>query len=136
MEGNFLILKLSLLCLLLSVNSYAISVLIAKESINFEEKIDSSKLIVQNVSDISKACIPLKLSDIQKQDYVTTHFINKNTIICQKDVKDYKDTGVVFNFGGVKIEKKGKIIYENDEFIRIKNLDGTIEQIYKDGRIK
>ena len=73
-----MILKLSLLCLLLSVNSYAISVLIAKESINFEEKIDSSKLIVQNVSDISKACIPLKLSDIQKQDYVTTHFINKN----------------------------------------------------------
>ena len=131
-----MILKLSLLCLLLSVNSYAISVLIAKESINFEEKIDSSKLIVQNVSDISKACIPLKLSDIQKQDYVTTHFINKNTIICQKDVKDYKDTGVVFNFGGVKIEKKGKIIYENDEFIRIKNLDGTIEQIYKDGRTK
>ena len=134
-----MILKLSLLCLLLSVNSYAISVLIAKESINFEEKIDSSKLIVQNVSDISKACIPLKLSDIQKQDYVTTHFINKNTIICQKDVKDYKDykdTGVVFNFGGVKIEKKGKIIYENDEFIRIKNLDGSIEQIYKDGRIK
>ena len=131
-----MILKLSLLCLLLSVNSYAISVLIAKESINFEEKIDSSKLIVQNVSDISKACIPLKLSDIQKQDYVTTHFINKNTIICQKDVKDYKDTGIVFNFGGVKIEKKGKIIYENDEFIRIKNLDGTIEQIYKDGRIK
>ena len=131
-----MILKLSLLCLLLSVNSYAISVLIAKESINFEEKIDSSKLIVQNVSDISKACIPLKLSDIQKQDYVTTHFINKNTIICQKDVKDYKDTGVVFNFGGVKIEKKGKIIYENDEFIRIKNLDGSIEQIYKDGRLK
>ena len=131
-----MILKLSLLCLLLSVNSYAISVLIAKESINFEEKIDSSKLIVQNVSDISKACIPLKLSDIQNQDYITTHFINKNTIICQKDVKDYKDTGVVFNFGGVKIEKKGKIIYENDEIIRIKNLDGSIEQIYKDGRIK
>ena len=131
-----MILKLSLLCLLLSVNSYAISVLIAKESINFEEKIDSSKLIVQNVSDISKACIPLKLSDIQKQDYVTTHFINKNTIICQKDVKDYKDTGVVFNFGGVKIEKKGKIIYENDQFIRVKNLEGSIEQIYKDGRIK
>ncbi len=131
-----MILKFSFLCVLLSVNSFAISVLIAKESINFEEKIDSTKLIVQNVSDISKACIPLKLSDIQKQDYVTTHFINKNTIICQKDVKDYKDTGVIFNFGGVKIEKKGKIIYENDQFIRIKNLDGSIEQIYKDGRIK
>ena len=31
---------------------------------------------------------------------------------------------------------KGKIIYENEEFIRFKNLDGTIEQIYKDGRQK
>ena len=35
-----------------------------------------------------------------------------------------------------KIEKKGRIIFENNEFIRIKNLDGTIEQIYKDGRLK
>ena len=31
---------------------------------------------------------------------------------------------------------KVKIIYENEEFIRFKNLDGTIEQVYKDGRQK
>jgi hypothetical protein len=135
MEDNFLILKLSFLCLL-SINSFAISVLISTESINFEEKIDNSKLKLQNVSEISKSCIPLKLSDIKDEEYITTHYINKNSIICQKDVKKYKDSGVIFNFGGVKIEKKGKIIYENSEFIRIKNLDGTIEQIYKDGRIK
>jgi hypothetical protein len=36
----------------------------------------------------------------------------------------------------VVIEKKGKVILENSEFIRIKNLDGTIEQIYKDGRTR
>ena len=53
-----------------------------------------------------------------------------------KDIKKYSEETVVFNFGGVRIEKKGKIIYENNDFIRIKNLDGTIEQIYKDGRIK
>ena len=62
--------------------------------------------------------------------------INKNTIICEKDVKGLENEGIVFNFGGLKIEKKGKIIFENSEFIRIKNLDGTIEQIYKDGRLK
>jgi hypothetical protein len=131
-----LILKLSFLCFLLSLNSYAINVLVSIESINFEEKIDISKFKSQNVNDISKACIPLTLKDLENQHYITTHFINKNTIICQKDVKDYKDTGIIFNFGGVKIEKKGKIIYENDEYIRIKNLDGTIEQIYKDGRLQ
>lgn len=136
MEGIFLILKLSFICLFFSINSFAISVLISKEAIKFEEKIHYSKLRLQNVSEINKACVPLKLSEIQNEEYISTHYINKNTIICQKDVKKYKDEGVIFNFGGLKIEKKGKIIYENSDFIRIKNLDGTIEQIYKDGRIK
>jgi len=136
MEDKFLILKLSFLCLFLSIKIFAMGVLVSKESINFEEKLDNSKLKVQNVDEIAKNCVPLKLSDVQNEEYITTHFINKNTIICLKDVKKYEDNTIVFNFGGVKIEKKGKIIYENNEFIRIKNLDGTIEQIYKDGRLK
>ena len=135
MEEIFLILKLSFV-FLLNVNLFAISVLVSKESISFEEKLDSSKVAVQNVTDINKSCIPLKLSELQNTDYITTHHINKNTIICSKDVKKYENESIVFNFGGLKIEKKGKIIYENKDFIRIKNVDGTIEQIYKDGRLK
>ena len=130
-----MILKLSFV-FLLNVNLFAISVLVSKESISFEEKLDSSKVAVQNVTDINKSCIPLKLSELQNTEYITTHHINKNTIICTKDVKKYENESIIFNFGGVKIEKKGKVIYENKDFIRIKNNDGTIEQIYKDGRIK
>ena len=136
MEGIFLILKLSFLCLFLSINTFAIDVLISKDAIKFEEKINASKLKIQNINEINKACIPLTLEEIQNEEYISSHYINKNTIICQKDVKKQNDEGIVFNFGGLKIEKKGKIIYENNEFIRIKNLDGTIEQIYKDGRTK
>ena len=136
MGGIFLILKLSFLCLFLSINTFAIDVLISKDAIKFEEKIDASKLKLQNINEINKACIPLTLDEIQNEEYISSHYINKNTIICQKDVKKQNDEGIVFNFGGLKIEKKGKIIYENNEFIRIKNLDGTIEQIYKDGRTK
>ncbi len=136
MEGIFLILKLSFLCLFLSINTFAIDVLISKDAIKFEEKINASKLKLQNINEINKACIPLRLDEIQNEEYISSHYINKNTIICQKDVKKQNDEGIVFNFGGLKIEKKGKIIYENNEFIRIKNLDGTIEQIYKDGRTK
>ncbi len=136
MEGIFLILKLSFLCLFLSINTFAIDVLISKDAIKFEEKINASKLKLQNINEINKACIPLTLDEIQNEEYISSHYINKNTIICQKDVKKQNDEGIVFNFGGLKIEKKGKIIYENNEFIRIKNLDGTIEQIYKDGRTK
>ena len=131
-----MILKLSFLVFLLNINLFAISVLVSKVAINFEEKIDSSKVVVQNVDEINKFCTPLTLSQLQNKEYITTHYINRNTIICIKDVKKYENESVIFNFGGVKIEKKGKVIYENSEFIRIKNLDGTIEQIYKDGRTK
>ncbi len=136
MEGIFLILKLSFLCLFLSINTFAIDVLISKDAIKFEEKINASKLKLPNINEINKACRPLRVDEIQNEEYISSHYINKNTIICQKDVKKQNDEGIVFNFGGLKIEKKGKIIYENNEFIRIKNLDGTIEQIYKDGRTK
>ena len=135
MGDNFLILKLSFV-FLLNINLFAISVLVSKESISFEEKLDNTKVAVQNVAEINKSCVPLKLSELQNSDYVTTHHINKNTIICSKDVKKYENESIIFNFGGLKIEKKGKVIYENKDFIRIKNNDGTIEQIYKDGRIK
>ena len=131
-----MILKLSFVVFILNINLFAISVIVSKESINFEEKIDNTKVKIQNVDEINKTCIPLQLIQIQKEEYITTHYINKNTIICLKDVKKYEDESIVFNFGGVKIVKKGKIIYENNDFIRIKNIDGTIEQIYKDGRIK
>jgi hypothetical protein len=136
MEEISLILKLSFLVFLLNINLFAISVLISKESINYEEKLDKSKVTIQNINELNKSCVPLKLSDLENAEYITLHHINKNTIICSKDVKKYENESIIFNFGGLKIEKKGKIIYENKDFIRFKNIDGTIEQIYKDGRTK
>lgn len=131
-----MILRLSLFVLFFSIEIFATTVLVSSEAIKFEEKIDASKVKVQNISNLNKNCEPLTLSSLQNEEYITTHYINKNTVICTKDVKKQQNNIVVFNFGGVRIEKKGKIIFENNEFIKIKNLDGTIEQIYKDGRIK
>ncbi|BAK71476.1 hypothetical protein [Aliarcobacter butzleri] len=131
-----MILKLSFLSLILNCSLFAVTVLVSKTAIKYEEKIDPSNVIVKEVESINKACTPLTLQQLESNQFVTTHYINKNMIICDKDVKSSENEGVVFNFGGVKIEKKGRIIFENNEFIRIKNLDGTIEQIYKDGRLK
>lgn len=131
-----MILRLSLLTLLLCNKIFAITVLVSKESISFEEKLDANKLIVKEVSAINKACEPLTLANLSEEKYLTARYINKNTIICMKDVKKYENDSVVFDFGGVKIEKRGKVIYENNDFIRIKKIDGSIEQIYKDGRLK
>ena len=131
-----MILRLSLFVLFFTIEIFATTVLVSSEAIKFEEKIDASKVKVQNISNLNKNCEPLTLNSLQNEEYITTHYINKNTVICTKDVKKQQNNIVVFNFGGVRIEKKGKIIFENNEFIKIKNLDGTIEQIYKDGRIK
>ena len=134
MEGIFLILRLSFFVFLINLNLFAFSVLVSKGSVGFEEKLDSSKVVIQEMSELNKACEPLKLSELESEVYITTHFINKNTVICTKDVKKYDDESIIFNFGGLRIEKKGKIIYENKDFIRFKNIDGTVEQIYKDGK--
>ena len=137
MGENSLILRLSFIVFLLTtINLFAANVIVSSKTIAFEEKVDSSKIRSEEVAEINKFCIPLKLSDIEKNNYIATHHINRNTVICMKDVRKSDNESIIFNFGGVKIEKKGKIIYENKDFIRIKNVDGTIEQIYKDGRIK
>lgn len=131
-----MILRLSFLSLVFSSYLFAISVFVTKEAIKYEEKIDISKLEQKEFDTIPRTCTPLTLEDLQNGEFITTHHINKNSIVCQKSVRSTENNEIIFNFGGVKIVKKGKIIYENEEFIRFKNLDGTIEQIYKDGRQK
>lgn len=129
-------LRLSLITILFTLNAFAIDVLVSKNSIKFEEKLNPSHLRLMKISSLKKACVPVTLSQIQNNEYVTTHYINKNSIICQKDLKTYSDNSVLFNFGSLQIEKKGKIVFENKQFIRIKRDDGKIEKIYKDGRLK
>lgn len=131
-----MILRLSVFFIFLSINLFAITVIVAKEAINYEEKITIDKIAILNVKEIKKSCEPVTLAQIQSEEYLSAHYINKGTIICKRNIKKYENEAIVFNFGDLQIEKKGKIIYENDEFIRFKNLDGTIEKIYKDGRLK
>ena len=40
---------------------------------------------------------------------------------------------MIFDFGNIEIEKDGKVIKDTKQYVRIKNNDGTIEKIYKDG---
>lgn len=129
-------LKLSFFVFIFCINLFALDVLITKEALKYEEKINPSELRLIKVNQIKKSCIPLTLSEIQNNQYITAHYINKNSILCQRNVKIYQQNSVVFKFGALEIEKKGKIIFENDEFIRIKKDSGEIEKIYKDGRLQ
>lgn len=129
-----MILKLSLISIILLSSLFSLDVFVAKKSFGFEEKLELSHLELINLDKLNKNCIPISLKDLEKGEYLTRHYINKGSVLCKKDFKLLENNEVVFNFGGLKILKKGKIVYENKDFIRFKNLDGSIEKIYKDGR--
>lgn len=73
---------------------------------------------------------------LKSNKYRAKHFILKGKPICKKDVYEDESKIIRFNFGSLIIERKGEIIKENDKFIKIRNANGTIEKIYKDGSIK
>ena len=95
------------------------------------------------------------LAGIEGSDYngnavggILAELLDINSISAISGI-DYVDGNMVFtreidggtqqlkaNGKTLEIEKKGKIVFENDQFIRIKKDNGKIEKIYKDGRLK
>lgn len=137
MEGISLMLKLKLLFFsFFTINLFAIEVVITTSNIDFHEIIDSSKLSISEVNEVKKYCTPLKISDFKSNNLVAKRYLKEGTILCTKDIEESSKNKVLFNFGAIEVESPGEIIYENDEFIKIKKLDGKIEKIYKDGRVQ
>ena len=131
-------LKFKLLIILFSfvINANAIDVLIVKKSISYKEKITTKKLVLKKLSKLKKQCNPVTLGHLNSKTFIAAHYINKNSILCKKNIKEYKKNSVLFNFGSIEIEKNGKVINENKKYIIIKNENGKREKIYKDGRLK
>jgi hypothetical protein len=136
MEELYLMLRLSFLLIFMFLNANAIDVLVAKKAIHYKSIVDTRDLMLRKVDSVEKYCKPLKLADLNNKKYEALHYIRKSSVICTKDVKPYKKEAVVFKFGALEIEKRGEIIFQNDEYIRIKRSDGKIEKIYKDGRVE
>ncbi len=134
----FLMLKLRafFIFIIFTINLYAIDVIVTNSKIDYKEKIDVKKLSFAKVLSVKKYCIPLTILDIQSKKYLAKRYLKKGTVLCTSDVKEYSKKSVLFNFGLIEIEKEGKIIFENDEYIRIKKPNGKIEKIFKDGRIR
>ncbi len=121
---------------ILSLNLYSIEVIVTTSKIDYKEKIDIKNLSSANVLSVKKFCIPVTLNELENKKYIAKRYLKKGSILCSKDIQEYSKKSVVFNFGSIQIEKEGDIIFENDEYIRIKQPDGKIEKIYKDGRLQ
>ncbi len=137
-EGILLNLKLKCFIFLsfFAVNSYAINVLVAKEAIPYNTKLTIKHLTMKNVPKVRKSCTPVTLKKLEKQAYMSKHYINKGFILCEKSLKTFKNQSILFDFGSIQIEKSGKLINETDDYIIIKKLNGKTEKIYKDGRLR
>lgn len=127
-----------ILFLIVGICLYAIQLgHFATKNINYKEKLIDEMFITKEVdTKIKKECEDFNTTTVVLKGYIAKRFIAKDTLVCTKDIELNDKKSVVFDFGNFEIEQQGKVIFENDEFIRIKKNDGSIEKIYKDGRIK
>ncbi|RXJ69592.1 hypothetical protein CRV08_02490 [Halarcobacter ebronensis] len=130
-------LKLSgIIFLLLFSQVFAIEVTVVNKDVDYKELLTKEILIKADVDSVKKLCEPIPYSELITNKYLAKRYMKKGTVICDRDVEEYEKKSVLFNFGTIQIEKYGKIIFENDEYIKIKDNDGNVEKIYKDGRIE
>lgn len=138
MEGILSKLKFSFITVffIFFSNLFGIEVIVSKVDMTFRTELTPENLEIKDVKVVPNNCKPLKLEELKNDKYLSSKFIKKNQIICDDDVKKVVKKSVIFNFGSIEIETDGKIIYENDEYIRIKKDNGKIEKIYKDGKVR
>jgi hypothetical protein len=107
---------------------------IATKPIDYKNKIYSYNLKLVQANEKYKCKEYLDVVTLKKNKYYAKHYISEGSEICLKDVYIPKINKVKFRFGNLEIEKEAELIKETKSYIKIKNLDGTIEKIYKDGR--
>ena len=125
------IIFLSILFVSLSYGS--ILVVKASHNIRYKAKIVQEDIILSYEDRLPLNCELISLDDLLSDKYRAKIYIKKNRIICKKDVYIPAKNKVIFDFGNIEIEKDGKVIKDTKQYVRIKNNDGTIEKIYKDG---
>lgn len=102
--------------------------------INYKNKIYSSDVRLIKVSKKFFCKKNINLNILKKNKYHAKHYIAKNKPLCFKDVFIPESRKINFRFGNLEIERDGEIVKETEKYIKIKNSDGKIEKIYKDGR--
>jgi len=115
------------------LNAQAVKVLVANKDIKYKSIVTLDDTFYKTVNFVPKRCIPIEKQDFEKQKLMAKHYIRSGRILCVKDLKVDTQNTIVFDFGTLQIEKRGKIIFENKRYIKIQNPNGKIEKIYKDG---
>jgi hypothetical protein len=124
--------KIVLFCIFSIFSLNANLILVSNKNINYNEIIDIDNLKVVNSSEKIR-CKTFDINLLNNSQYQAKHFIFKNKFICKKDLKKIILNKIEYDFGNIVIQRTGKIIGETKIYIRIKNPNGKIEKIYKNG---
>ncbi|MEA1915866.1 MAG: hypothetical protein U9N30_11210 [Campylobacterota bacterium] len=123
-----------LLILITSVHANdGIDVLVSNKDIRYKSIVTLDDVFQRKVNKVKRHCIPVEKKDFKKLKLIAKRYISSGKVLCLKDLKTDDQGVVVFDFGTVQIEKRGKVIFENKKYIKIRNTNGKIEKIYKDG---
>ena len=126
-----------LLVLLIFVfnNINADEILISNVNIKYKEHLNYDNLSITN-TDKRVRCIMFNKNNLNQNTYEAKHYILKNRPICAKDVKISTNNKIRYDFGNIIIERNGEVVGETKKFIKIKNNDGSIDKIYKNGQVR
>ena len=109
-------------------------VYIASKNIKYNTSVYAKDLIPAFKKVNKKYCEDIDVIALNTNKYRAKSYLSKGRIVCLKDLKLIEIKQVNFSFGGIIIEKKVEKIEQTKKYIKIKNLDGKEEKIYKDGR--
>jgi hypothetical protein len=104
---------------------------LASKNIQWKEKITLDKIVMVETNKKYKCKQKLDIETLKQNRYRAKHFIKKRKVICGENVYKGKMKKVLFNFGAFEIEKEAEVVKETNDYIKIKNLDGKIDKIYK-----
>ena len=115
------------------LNLNSADILVSNKNINYKEIIDINNLEIVNIPNEIR-CTTFNKELLKKNKYQAKRFIYKGKSICYKDVQKVVINKIKADFGNIEIQRNGKIIGENKDYVKIKNYDGTIIKIYKNGQ--
>jgi hypothetical protein len=121
-----------ILLLFIALNLFGDIALVSVKDLQYKEVVDFANLQEVNF-DKKIYCKKFDKLKLLEDEYIAKRFITKNSPICDKDLLLAPNHRIKFDFGNIVIEKNGEFMGETDKYIKVKNQDGTIEKIDKNG---
>ena len=127
--------KKILFLLFISLNLLGNKILVSNINIKYKEHLNYDNLTIITTNKKVR-CKIFDINKLNQNTYEAKHYIIKNRPICEKDVKISANKKIRYDFGNIVIERNGEVIGETKKFIKIKNNDGSIDKIYKNGQVR